>query len=223
MATTSLRNAQGADQGTVELPAELFEAKIHRHAMWQVVTAYLTNQRQGTSQVKTRGMVSGGGKKPFRQKGTGRARQGTSRAAQYVGGARAFGPIPRDYRIEIPKKTRRLALRSALTVRAKEGKVTVLTDLGVADGKTREIHGLLRTLNLAESKCLLVIEGNDPRVVRAARNLPRVRTSSAGQLNTYEVLQADHIVVARAALAALAEQGAGRTGTGGTPAEGRSV
>jgi large subunit ribosomal protein L4 len=207
MATTTLRNPQGADQGKVELPAPIFEAKIHRHAMWQVVTAYLNNQRQGTSQVKTRGMVSGGGKKPFRQKGTGRARQGTSRAAQYVGGARAFGPTPRDYHVDIPKKTRRLALRSALSVRAKEGKVTVLTDLGVSEGKTREVFGLLQRLSLAETKCLLVLEGNDPKVVRAARNLPRVWTSGAYQLNTYEVLRADHILITRAALDVL-QQGA---------------
>lgn len=203
MATTTLRNPQGADEGKVELPAPIFEAKINRHVMWQVVTAFLTNQRQGTSQVKTRGMVSGGGKKPFRQKGTGRARQGTSRAAQYVGGARAFGPTPRDYRIDIPKKSRRLALRSALSVRAKDGKVTILTDLGVSEGRTREIHGLLQRLDLAGTKCLFVIDGNDPRVVRAARNLPRVWTSSAQQLNTYEVLRAEHILITRAALEAL--------------------
>jgi large subunit ribosomal protein L4 len=171
--------------------------------MWQVVTAYLNNQRQGTSQVKTRGMVSGGGKKPFRQKGTGRARQGTSRAAHYVGGARAFGPTPRDYRQEIPKKTRRLALRSALTVRAKEGKVTVLTDLGVREGKTREILALLQRLNLAGTKCLFVIEGSDPLVVRAARNLQRVWTTGAHQLNTYEVLRADHVLITQGALQAL--------------------
>ncbi len=203
MATTTLRDPQGAEKGTVELPASHFEAKIHRHAMWQVVTAYLANQRQGTSQVKTRGMVSGGGKKPFRQKGTGRARQGTSRAAHYVGGARAFGPSPRDYRIDIPKKTRRLALRSALTVRAKEGKVTVVTDAGVTEGRTREVFGMLQRLEIAGRKCLIVIDSNDPRVVRAARNIPGVWTSSTGQLNTYEVLRAEHIVITRQALDSL--------------------
>jgi large subunit ribosomal protein L4 len=205
MPTTTLRDHQGAEVGSVELPPQLFEAKIHRHAMWQVVTAYLTNQRQGTSQVKTRGMVSGGGKKPFRQKGTGRARQGTSRANIYVGGGRAFGPIPRDYHVEIPKKTRRLALRSALSVRAKEGKVVVLASTGVSEGRTREIAALLKRLGLEASKCLLVLPGNEPLVVRAARNLPRLRTSSAGQLNTYEVLHAEHVLVTREALEALKE------------------
>ena len=104
MPTTTLRDHQGAEVGSVELPPQLFEAKIHRHAMWQVVTVFLTNQRQGTSQVKTRGMVSGGGRKPFRQKGTGRARQGTSRANLYVGGGRAFGPTPRDYHVDLPEE-----------------------------------------------------------------------------------------------------------------------
>lgn len=203
MATTTLRDPQGAEKGAVELPASYFEAKIHRHAMWQVVKAYLANQRQGTSQVKTRGMVSGGGKKPFRQKGTGRARQGTSRAAQYVGGARAFGPTPRDWRMEIPKKTRRLALRSALTVRAKEGRVTVLTDSGVNEGRTREVAGMLKRLDLGGRRCLIIIDSNDPRVVRAARNIPGVWTSSTGQLNTYEVLRAEHIVITRQALDSL--------------------
>lgn len=205
MPTTTLRDHQGADVGSVELPPQLFEAKIHRHVMWQVVTAFLTNQRQGTSQVKTRGMVSGGGRKPFRQKGTGRARQGTSRANLYVGGGRAFGPTPRDYHIDLPKKTRRLALRSALSVRAKEGKVIILASTGINEGRTREVVALLKRLNLEASKCLLVLPGNDPLAVRAARNLPKLRTSSAGQLNTYEVLHAEHVLVTREALDALKE------------------
>jgi large subunit ribosomal protein L4 len=205
MPTTTLRDHQGAEVGSVELPPQLFEAKIHRHAMWQVVTVFLNNQRQGTSQVKTRGMVSGGGKKPFRQKGTGRARQGSSRANLYVGGGRAFGPSPRDYHVDLPKKTRRLALRSALSVRAKEGKVVVLASTGVNEGRTREVAALLKSLGIDAAKCLLVLPGNDPLVLRAARNLPKVRTSSAGQLNTYEVLHAEHILITREALDALKE------------------
>ncbi len=203
MSTTTVRDHRGAEVGSVELPPQIFSAKIHRHVMWQVVTAFLNNQRQGTSQVKTRGLVSGGGKKPFRQKGTGRARQGTSRANLYVGGGRAFGPIPRDYHVELPKKTRRLALRSALSVRAKEGKVVVLADTGVSEGRTREVAALLRGLNLEAAKCLLVLPGNDPLTLRAARNLPKVRTSSAGQLNAYEVLHAEHVLITREALDAL--------------------
>jgi large subunit ribosomal protein L4 len=205
MPTTTLRDHQGAEVGSVELPDQLFSAKIHRHVMWQVVTVFLSNQRQGTSQVKTRGMVSGGGRKPFRQKGTGRARQGSSRANIYVGGGRAFGPTPRDYHVDLPKKTRRLALRSALSVRAKEGKVIVLAGTGVNEGRTREVVALLKGLGVEAAKCLLVLPGNDPLILRAARNLPKLRTSSAGQLNTYEVLHAEHVLITREALDALKE------------------
>jgi large subunit ribosomal protein L4 len=205
MTTAILRDSQGAEQGATELPAELFDGKINRHVMWQVVTTYLNNQRQGTSQVKTRGMVSGGGKKPFRQKGTGRARQGTSRSPVMVGGARAFGPTPRDYHVDLPKKTRRLALRSALTTKAKDGLVTVLSETGVREGKTREVATLLQKLNLGDKRCLLILEANDPLVVRAARNLVRVQTTSAAQVHTYDVLHADHIVITSQALEALKE------------------
>jgi len=205
MPTATLREPTGGEKGTVELPAVLFDAKIRRHAMWQAVTTYLTNQRQGTSQVKTRGMVSGGGKKPFRQKGTGRARQGTNRSNIMVGGARAFGPVPRDYHTDLPKQAKRLALRSALTVRAREGQVTVLTGTGVKEGKTREVFELLRSLDLQEKKCLLVLESNDPLTVRAARNLPRLSTTSAAQVNTYEVLRADHVILTEKALEVLKE------------------
>jgi large subunit ribosomal protein L4 len=205
MPTANLREPSGGEKGTVELPPALFDAKINRHAMWQAVTTFLTNQRQGTSAVKTRGMVSGGGKKPFRQKGTGRARQGTSRSNIMVGGARAFGPMPRDYHIDLPKGARRQALKSALTVRAREGQVTVLTETGVHEGRTREVRELVQKLNLVGRKCLLILESNDPVVVRAARNLPLVSTTSAAQVNTYEVMHADHLLITSQALTALKE------------------
>ncbi len=161
MPTAILRDPQGGEKGKVELPSSIFDSKINRHVMWEVVKTYLTNQRQGTSQVKTRGMVSGGGRKPWRQKGTGRARSGTNRSNIWVGGARAFGPSPRDYHRDLPKKVRKLALRSALSVRAREGQITVLTDPGVTEGKTREIYGLLRSMDLAGTKTLLVLDSND--------------------------------------------------------------
>ncbi len=205
MPTATLRDSRGQERGTVELPEDIFGAKIHRHLMWQVVTNYLNNQRQGTSQVKTRGMVSGGGKKPFRQKGTGRARQGTSRAAHYVGGGRAFGPIPRDYHVLLPRRIRRQALRSAFSVRAKEGLVTVVTDLAFERGRTREMASLLKGLGLSGTKCLLVLEGNDAAVMRAARNLPLVQTTSAAQVNAYEILRAGHILITEKAIDVLKE------------------
>lgn len=205
MATAQLRDPKGADKGTVELPAEIFEAKISRHVMWLSVVNYQNNQRQGTVKVKTRSEVSGGGPKPWRQKGTGRARAGTTRSNVWVKGGRAHGPEPRDHYVKLPKGVRRAALRSALTVRAKDGKVTVLTGTGVQEGKTREVAQLLASLGLSDSRCLLVLPGADPQVVNAARNVKRLGTSSAEQINTYEVLWADHILITEDALAKLKE------------------
>lgn len=205
MATVTVRDPSGAEKGKMDLPPELFEAKISRHVMWQVVTNYLNNQRQGTSQVKTRGMVSGGGRKPWRQKGTGRARSGTNRSNIWVGGARAFGPTPKDYHVQLPKKVRRMALRSALTVKAQNGHLTVLSGLGVTEGKTREIYRLVQSLGLGGQRCLIVVPGNDSLVLRAVRNLPRVTTASAAEVHTYEILRADHVLITGEAIEALKE------------------
>ncbi len=202
---TSLRDGSGADKGTVELPGDLFGARIHRHAMWLAVRGFLINQRQGTSKVKNRKEVSGGGIKPWRQKGTGRARSGTIRSPIWVGGARAFGPKPRDYHIELPKKLRRVAFVSALSVRAKEGNVTVLTDAGATNGKTKELFSLLRQLGFADRRCLLIVDQSEQMAVRAGRNLPFLDTTNAGQVNTYEVMRAEQILVTSKALEALKE------------------
>lgn len=193
------------DKGTVDLPAELFGARIHRHAMWLAVKTFLNNQRQGTSKVKSRAEVSGGGVKPWRQKGTGRARAGTTRSNVWVHGGRAFGPKPRDYRDSLPSKLRHVAFCSALSVRAKEGKVTVLTDSGVKDGRTREVFGALKALGFDKSRCLLIVDAGDLLAVRAARNLPNVATSSPTQVNTYEVLRADQVLITKQALETLRE------------------
>ena len=205
MATAKLKDPKGGDKGTVELPSEFFDAKIHRHVMWQAVRNFLSNQRQGTAKVKTRSQVRGGGAKPWRQKGTGRARAGTTRSNIWVGGGRVHGPEPRSHRYELPKKVRRIALRSALTVRAKDENVTILTESGVSEGRTREVADLLKALGLAESKCLLVTESNDEMTVRAGRNMRRLNTTSAAQMNCYEVLWADHVVITSAALDSLKE------------------
>ena len=205
MASAQLRDPSGADKGTVELPAEIFEAKINRHVMWLSVVNYQNNQRQGTVKVKTRSEVSGGGPKPWRQKGTGRARAGTTRSNVWVKGGRAHGPMPRDHYSKLPKGMRAAALRSALTVRAKDGAVTVLTASGVQDGKTREVVTMLKALGLSDSKCLLVVPSGDNSVVLAGRNLRGFDTSSAEQINTYEVLWADHVLITEDALAKLKE------------------
>lgn len=207
-----LRDGNGGDKGSVELPGDLFGARIHRHAMWLAVRSYLINQRQGTSKVKGRKEVSGGGIKPWRQKGTGRARSGTIRSPLWVGGARAFGPVPREYHVELPKKLRRLAFASALSVRAKEGKVTVLT-APPASGKTKELHTLLKQLGFAERRCLLIVDSSEQMAVRAGRNLPMLETTSAGQANTYDVLKADQVLVTEKGLAALKDVRASKEGS----------
>lgn len=203
--SAQLRDPKAGERGKFELPAEIFGQPINRHVMWLAVDVHLTNQRQGTAKVKTRAEVSGGGIKPWRQKGTGRARSGTIRSPIWVGGGRAFGPKPHDHRKQLPKKVRQLAFASALSVRAKDGKVFVLTDAGVQEGKTRELFTLLSNMGLANKPCLLVIEGNDPKVLRAGRNIPWLRTTSAAQANTYDVLRAENIVVTQAAVTALKE------------------
>lgn len=205
MASAKLRDPSGADKGTIDLPAEIFEAKINRHVMWLSVVNYQNNQRQGTVKTKTRAEVSGGGPKPWRQKGTGRARAGTTRSNVWVKGGRAHGPLPRDHYNKLPKGIRAAALRSALTVRAKDGAVTVLTGSGVEEGKTREVVRMLKALGLDGAKCLLVVPAGDDRVVLAGRNLQRFDTSSAEQINTYEVLWADHVLITQEALGRLKE------------------
>lgn len=205
MATAQLKDPSGADKGTVDLPAEIFESKINRHVMWQAVVNYQQNQRQGTVETKTRETVSGGGVKPWRQKGTGRARSGSTRTVVWAGGPPTKGPHPRDWYARLPKKVRSLALKSALTVRAKDGKVTVLTGSGISEGRAKEVSQVLRSLGLDDQKCLLVLEGHDPMAIRAGRNVARFNTTNAQQINAYEVLWADHVLVTQKAIDALVE------------------
>ncbi len=205
MASAQLKDPSGAAKGTVDLPAEIFDAKINRHIMWLSVVNFLNNQRQGTVKVKTRSEVSGGGAKPWRQKGTGRARAGSSRTNVWVGGGRVHGPEPRDHYNKLPKGMRRAALKSALTVRAKDEQVTILTGSGVEEGKTREVANMIKSLGLEGSKCLLVVDDNDPKVILAGRNLRKFDTSSAEQVNTYEILWADHVLITEPALQKLKE------------------
>lgn len=205
MATAQLKEPTGADKGTVELPAEIFDAKIHRHAMWQAVVVYLQNQRQGTVKTKVRKEVSGGGLKPWRQKGTGRARSGSIRSSIWVGGARTKGPLPRDWTTSVPKKLKGVALRSAFSVRARDGQITVLTEAGVKEGRTKELATLVKNMGLADRKCLLVLEGYDAKALQAGRNLERLSLTNAAEVNTYDVLWADHVLITNAALTTLKE------------------
>ncbi|MFB3910016.1 MAG: 50S ribosomal protein L4 [Candidatus Eisenbacteria bacterium] len=195
MPTAKLYAPTGEQQGTIELPEWAFGSRIARHAMWEAVRNYLANQRLGTHAVKNRALVSGGGKKPWSQKKTGRARSGSNRSPIWVGGGRAFGPQPRSYSYELPKKTRRLALRSALTLKARGEQIDVLSDLPLQQAKTREVYQVLRNIGASEQKILLVLPEHDPRTLLAARNLPKVRTAVYRDLNTYQVLHSDRLVL----------------------------
>ena len=189
----------GAEDKTVDLPEEIFAAKVNVPLIHQVVVAQLAAARQGTHKTKTRGEVSGGGKKPYRQKGTGRARQGSTRAPQFVGGGVVHGPVPRDYSQRTPKKMKAAALRGALSDRARNSRIHVVT--GVTAGEAPSTKAA-RTLigKISERKnVLLVVERDDELAIKSARNLPEVHILDAGQLNTYDVLVSDDVVFTQAA------------------------
>ncbi|NJP47662.1 50S ribosomal protein L4 [Actinacidiphila epipremni] len=199
MSTIDILSPSGDTTGTVELPAEIFDAKVSIPLIHQVVVAQLAAARQGTHKVKTRGEVRGGGKKPYRQKGTGRARQGSTRAPQFAGGGVVHGPVPRDYSQRTPKKMIRAALRGALTDRARHNRIHVVT--GVVEGEAPSTKAA-RTLlgKISERKnLLLVIERSDEAAWLSARNLPQVHILEAGQLNTYDVLVSDDVVFTKSA------------------------
>lgn len=195
MPSAKLYAPTGEEKGTIDLPEWAFGSVIRRHAMWEVVRNFLANQRHGTASVKTRAVVSGGGKKPWAQKKTGRARAGTTRSPLWVGGGRAFGPHPRSYTYELPKKVRRVALRSALTLKARESQVAVLSELPLPQVKTREVYGVLRNLGLAKGKTLLVLPEHDPQILRVSKNIPKLSTAVYTNLNTYQVLNSDTLVL----------------------------
>jgi large subunit ribosomal protein L4 len=207
MAQITLKNRNGADAGTVDLDDTVFGIQPNVPVMHQVVTAQLAKRRSGTHSTKTRSEVRGGGVKPYRQKGTGRARQGSIRAPQYVGGGIALGPRPRSYEQRTPKKMIKLALRSALSDRASQGKVVVVDDWGFDAPRTKDAKAALSALGL-EGRVLVVIERFDSPVALSFRNLPEVQLIKSGELNAYDVLCNDWVVFERALLPA-ADQGKG--------------
>jgi large subunit ribosomal protein L4 len=187
-------SAKGDERGTVELPEEVFGQPVHEHAIWEAVRCYLANQRQGTASVKTRAQVSGGGRKPWRQKGTGRARQGSNRSPLWRHGGRAFGPRPRSYNYTLPKKVRSLALRSALSARALDSAVSVVDVLDFAAPRTKDLAGLLKRIGAGEKRCLLVLGDHRPNAYLSGRNIPKLQTIPVRELNPYMVMQSDTIV-----------------------------
>ncbi len=184
----------------VVLRPEIFEIEPNDHVLYLDVKAYLANQRQGTHKVKGRSEVSGGGRKPFRQKGTGRARQGTTRAVHMVGGGRAHGPRPRNYRQELPKKVKQLARRSALSYKAKEDKIIVVEDFRMDAPKTREVADLLRNLKVDDRKVLILTSQHDLNFYKSARNIPYKWVLTAPQFSAYDVLHAQVLVIQKGAI-----------------------
>jgi large subunit ribosomal protein L4 len=204
MPQTTLFRKTGEEAGTVELPEVLFAAPVNVAVLHQAVVAQLAGRRLGTSSTKTRGMVSGGGAKPYRQKGTGRARQGSRRAPHYAGGGVVFGPHPRSYEQRLPRRMKRLALRGALTSKFGDGAVKVVEDLAMDAIRTRELVGYLGALE-ATGRVLVVAPGRDERLVLSARNLPGVTVILADSLNIVDVLNADCLLITQAALGTMSE------------------
>ncbi|NLC11823.1 MAG: 50S ribosomal protein L4 [Firmicutes bacterium] len=199
MPTVSVYNTGGQQVGEIELAESLFACPIHEQAMYDVAIMQLANRRQGTASTKTRGEVRGGGRKPWIQKGTGRARHGSIRSPIWVGGGIAFGPKPRSYRYTMPKKIKRLALKSALSAKAQSDKVIVLDSFDLKEPKTKSVLKILQNLKI-DGKVLLVTAQADEVVYKSARNLPNVHTAVADQLNVLQVLNADYLVFTREAV-----------------------
>ena len=203
MATVSVVNMEGKEVGTIELNDAVFGVEINEHLVHLAVVQQLANLRQGTQKAKTRSEVSGGGKKPWRQKGTGHARQGSIRAPQWKGGGVVFAPVPRDYSFKLNKKEKRIALKSVLTSRVEEGKFIVLDELKFDAPKTKEFAEVLK--NLEADKALVVLNDNDTNVVKSAANIPTVKTASTQTINVYDILKYDTVIVTQDAVKTIEE------------------
>ena len=204
MPTVDVYNVDGKVVSTIDLNENVFGVEVNKDVMHEVVVNYLANQRQGTQSTLTRTEVRGGGIKPWRQKGTGRARQGSIRAPQWVGGGVAIGPKPRDYRYSVNKKVRQLALKSALTSKVQENELIVLDSLECSEYKTKQIASMLANLNVSE-KALIVLPENYKKIVNSARNIRGIDTTFVGSINTYEVLNHTKCIILKDAVAKLEE------------------
>jgi large subunit ribosomal protein L4 len=204
MPQTTLYDRTGASVGTVDLSESLFAAPVNEAVLHQVVTAQLAGRRTGTHDTKTRGEVAGGGRKPYRQKGTGRARQGSRRAPHFAGGGVVFGPHPRSYEQRLPRKMKRLALRGALTAKFGDDAIKVIDDFGLEAIKTRELVAVLAAVQ-ANGRVLVVAPGRDERLDLSARNLPTVDVILADSLNVVDLLRADTVLIEQPALARMEE------------------
>ena len=203
MANVSVFNMEGKEVGTLELNDAVFGVEVNEHLVHLAVVAQLANKRQGTQKAKTRSEVSGGGRKPWRQKGTGHARQGSTRAPQWTGGGVVFAPTPRDYSLKMNKKERRAALKSVLTSKVQENKLIVLEDLKLDEIKTKAMQNVLNNLNV--SKAMVVLADNDQNVVMSARNIPDVITALPSTINVYDMLKYNTLILTKASAAAIEE------------------
>ena len=203
MANVAVYNMEGNEVGTIELNDAIFGVDVNEHLVHLAVVQQLADKRQGTQKAKTRSEVSGGGKKPWRQKGTGHARQGSTRAPQWTGGGVVFAPVPRDYTFKMNKKEKRLALKSALTSRVQEGKFIVVDELKMDEIKTKKMQGVLDALKV--NKALVVLEDNNQNVIMSTRNIEGVKTALTNTINVFDILKYDTVVVTKAAVAAIEE------------------
>jgi len=203
MAKVSVYNMEGKAVGEIELKDEIFGANVNEHLLHMAVVQQLANDRQGTQKAKTRGEVRGGGKKPWRQKGTGHARQGSIRAPQWKGGGVVFAPVPREYSFKLNKKEKRAALKSALSSRVAEGKLFVVNDLTLDEIKTKKFQAALNAFKLA--KALVVLDELDQNVILSARNIPDVKTAQVNSINVYDILKYDSLMISESAVHAIEE------------------
>ena len=203
MANVSVYNIEGKEVGTIDLNDAVFGVEVNEHLVHMAVVSQLTNKRQGTQKAKTRSEVSGGGRKPWRQKGTGHARQGSTRAPQWTGGGVVFAPTPRDYSFKLNKKERRAALKSALTSRVEEKKFIVVDEINFDEIKTKKFQDVLN--NLSVSKALVVLEDGNKNAELSARNIADVKTAKTNTINVYDILKYNTVIATKAAVQAIEE------------------
>ena len=203
MANVTVYNIEGKEVGTIDLSDAVFGVEVNEHLMHMAVVQQLANKRQGTQKAKTRSEVSGGGRKPWRQKGTGHARQGSTRAPQWTGGGVVFAPTPRDYSFKLNKKEKRAALKSALTSRVLENKFIVVDEMNFGEIKTKNFQNMLNNLSVA--KALVVVEEGNTNAVLSARNIPTVKTAGTNTINVYDILKYNTMIVTKAAVATIEE------------------
>lgn len=203
MATVAVYNIEGKEVGTIDLNDAVFGVEVNEHLVHKAVVSQLANKRQGTQKAKTRSEVSGGGRKPWRQKGTGHARQGSTRAPQWTGGGVVFAPVPRDYSVKMNKKEKRAALKSALSSKVEEKKFIVIDEMNFDEIKTKKFQEVLNNLNI--DKALVVLEDDNKNVELSARNIPDVKTARTNTINVYDILKYNTVVTTKAVVATIEE------------------